>query len=495
MTTANKTSALYFFTRSSVNLESGQCDCDCDCACAPHISGEVSQHSLPQASTLLFPADGIQFYKLDNGDFMAIGEKSPLSVMSSACFDLFKTFPAQVGHVVQQMEYQWDDRAINDIIGDMFQNGLLVDGHIKDLSYSESPGILSAWVHLTSRCNLSCRYCYVNNLPEELSPEVGKGIVDSVLRSAVLHNYATIKLKYAGGEPLLNFPALIENFCYAKAQCANAGIALEGKIISNGTLLRREIIQKIKSHGLSLTISLDGLQPYHDSNRPLHNGKSSFAHVKQGILLALEHGLKPGISITISNSSAAGLPELVDWLLDLDLQFTFNFYRENERSQHQRELSFDNQRILDALFKAYHLIEKRAPDFKFWNALGDRVNLQHSHDKPCSVGKDYVVFDVHGNLAGCQMDMETTLGDYHSPDPLAVIRESSIAPKNSPVSGKLDCVNCELKFLCSGGCPVLAKQVAGSYFAKSPYCEIYKEIIPVLLNLEARSLVSGRVDP
>jgi uncharacterized protein len=93
------------------------------------------------------------------------------------------------------------------------------------------------------------------------------------------------------------------------------------------------------------------------------------------------------------------------------------------------------------------------------------------------------------------MDMATTLGNYHSPDPVEVIQKTSIGTKNISVYEKLECANCEWKLWCSGGCPVLVKQIKGDYLEKSPYCEIYKEIIPALLRLEARSLLAVQFYP
>lgn len=492
----NKISNLYFITGNTFNQEVGQCDCDCDCACPPALDKERPSCNQLLETIPLFPAPGVQSYELDKHNFILLGGRESPAVLSSTCFDLFKAFPADVNEVIKSIPAQWNPEQVKNVIQQMVQHGVLVDDLARQHPHQDinSP-ILTAWIHTTTECNLACRYCYLPNQAGRLAPEVGYGIIDSLLRSARAHNYTILKLKYAGGEPLLNFSGLIDNFRYAKKQTKKTGIALKGNILTNGVLLNQNIIRQLKSNDLSLTISLDGIAAYHDANRPLHNGKGSFSLVEKGIRLAIEEGLKPSISITISAASASGLPKLVRWLLDLDLHFTFNFYRPNARSKHSQRLDSDNHHITKALLESYYLIEKHKPDFQFWNVLGDRVNLRRPHTRPCSVGKNYLVFDAHGNLAKCQMEMDTTLGDYHSPDPLKIIQDTHLGSQNVPVTQKAECSNCEWKLWCAGGCPVLAEYVTGNASTRSPYCEVYKEIIPVLLNMEAKSLLRRKEKP
>jgi uncharacterized protein len=483
---------LYFLTRTQLKEESGQCDCsDCDCACVSQNGmGLIIRRPL-LLETWLYPAPGIQITKLDSENFIVAGGKTSPAVLSSSCLDLLKSFPAQTGTVLQQIQNScWNVEQVESTIQSLIMHGVLVDDldAASRLSETASP-VLSAWIHMTSHCNLACHYCYVSNTTEKLSKEVGHGIVDSIFRSVRSHSYSAVKLKYAGGEPLLNFSTLIDNYQYAKTLGAESSTRVEGKILTNGVLLNAGNIHQLIENELSLTISLDGTESDHDANRPMRSGDGSFAQVKKGLLLALEYGLKPSISITISSANVAGLPKLVDWLLDLDLQFTFNFYRENELSKNRHLLNFDNRQLIETLLNTYQIIETRKPDFRFWNALGDRVNLQAEHTSPCSIGKNYLVFDVQGKIAQCQMEIKNTLGDYTAPDPVKIMQKAPGGLKNNSVNDKLGCSDCEWRGWCAGGCPILAKQTTGSYSAKSPYCEIYKEIIPVLLRLDAKSLL------
>ncbi len=98
--------------------------------------------------------------------------------------------------------------------------------------------------------------------------ETGGAAVYATIRSALANGFKQVKLKYAGGEPLLRFPLIVELHSYAQALAEKCGIDLEGVVLSNGTLLTAKMVETLKSLGLQLMISLDGLGSYHDAHRP-----------------------------------------------------------------------------------------------------------------------------------------------------------------------------------------------------------------------------------
>ncbi len=63
-------------------------------------------------------------------------------------------------------------------------------------------------------------------------------------------------------------------------------------------------------------ISLDGLGQVHDSHRPYAGGRGSFEDVVEAVDLAIEHGLAPNISVTVSSRTAEKLPEVMAWILN-----------------------------------------------------------------------------------------------------------------------------------------------------------------------------------
>jgi sulfatase maturation enzyme AslB (radical SAM superfamily) len=62
--------------------------------------------------------------------------------------------------------------------------------------------------------------------------------------------------------------------------------------------------------------------------------------------------------------------------------------------------------------------------------------------------------------------------------------------KNPPVTEKRKCTSdCPWYYFCAGGCPIEASQSCGSHNEHSPYCAVYRELIPEVLRLEALRLL------
>jgi uncharacterized protein len=355
--------------------------------------------------------------------------------------------------------------------------------------------VITSWLHLTDRCNLRCSYCYLPHVREDMSPETGRAAIDATFRSAIANGFKQVKLKYAGGEPLLRFPLIVELHRYAQSLAEEHGLGLEGVVLSNGTLLTAEMVETLKLLGLRLMISLDGLGQYHDSHRPYAGGRGSFADVAEAVDLALANGLTPNISVTVSSRTAEGLPEVMAWILERDLPFSLNFYRENELSASHEDMRLDEQKIINGMLAAFRIIENNLPRRPFLGGIVDRANLSASHTHTCGVGQNYLVFDQNGQVAKCQMNIRKPVTDVHAADPLAFIRADQVGIQNLHVEEKEGCKTCEWKHWCAGGCPLATYRATGRYDVKSPNCNIYKALFPEALRLEGLRLLKYQDDP
>jgi uncharacterized protein len=276
---------------------------------------------------------------------------------------------------------------------------------------------------------------------------------------------------------------------YARTLCSQNELMLDGVVLTNGTLLTPEIVDGILSLGLRLMISLDGIGEYHDCQRPFPGREGSFETVSRAVDLALSRGLVPDISITISGRSADGLPGTMEWVLERDLPFSLNFYRESDRSASNTDLQLEEQQVINGMLAAYQVIESNLPDCSLLASLIDRANLAVPHLRPCHVGCSYLVFDCQGYVAKCQMDIGRTITHSSDPDPLRTLRESDVGIHNLSVGEKSECRDCEWRYWCAGGCPLQAFRKTERYDAKSPNCHIYRALYPQVLRLEGLRLL------
>jgi uncharacterized protein len=353
----------------------------------------------------------------------------------------------------------------------------------------QSNQVLTAWLHVTNACNLKCPYCYLNKNGEAMDEATGKAAIDAVFRSAEKYGFREVKLKYAGGEATLNYKLVLALQDYAKDLSDKYDLALNSVLLSNGVIISDKLINELKSRGIKIMISLDGVGDYHDAQRPFVNGNNSFLHVEKSIDRLKAAGCPPHISITITNRNLAGLSDVVRYALDRNLIFSLNFFRDNECATGFQDLQYEEQAIIDALYRAFAVIEEYLPPWSVLGTILDRGQLIQPRLRPCGVGQDYVVITQRGEVAKCHMVIEKTLGDVFQSDPLALIRDTQRGIQNPSVEEKEGCRECTWRYWCSGGCPVATYQATRRFDIKSPNCNIYKAIYPAALRLEGMRLL------
>lgn len=105
-------------------------------------------------------------------------------------------------------------------------------------------------ISITSKCNLSCNYCY-----DDSSRNNNRKIDLKEIKCAVIEGkkQGLVTVSFTGGEPLLEKTRLIDAISY----CHDA--RLKTGILTNGTLVTKQVAEKLKKVGLSWArISLDG---------------------------------------------------------------------------------------------------------------------------------------------------------------------------------------------------------------------------------------------
>ncbi len=395
-------------------------------------------------------------------------------------------------------------RTLQDVMNGPFGNPVRVAqavavftrlGFLRDLDEPSSlfeqsqPQSLAAWLHVTNACNLHCAYCYVQKSSEHMTDDISKRAVDAVIRSAISDHYLGIHLTYAGGEATLRLPQVIATHDYALQQCQNSGLSLSASMLSNGAALPVRYIDQLKQRQISLMISLDGIGEQHDQQRPFVNGQGSFTFVDRTITRLLEHGLTPYINVTVTQRNVPKLPDLLGYILQRDLPFGLSYYRDNECSTHLSDLQFGNEQMIIGMRAAFAYIEEHLPSRPLLSGLVDKARTSTPHRYTCGVGRNYLAIDQHGGIAKCHADITATVTTIHADNPLRVIRENQRGVTAVAVEEKEGCRDCDWRYWCSGGCPLLTYRMTGRSDVKSPNCSIYKALFPEAVRLEALRLL------
>lgn len=486
-----------FYDSNHPNFINGQsdcdcnCDCNCDCACSlPTSNIDNNAPSLNKKFTLSFLSTNFSTLNLDETYSICFGGSCKTTVVNQETLSILREFqnPALSNFTYADMAVLYGEDAADTTLKKLIETGLItISKENKSLKDIKS-NTLAAWLHVTDRCNLRCSYCYLPHQPNDMKLETGITVIKSIFQSAQIHGYSQVKIKYGGGEPLLHFNEILAWHSYACKLGEDHHINLDGIILTNGTLLTPDIADDIQKAGLHLMVSLDGLGTGHDVHRSYVDGHGSFKQVSDAIGVAIKKGITPNISVTISGKNAKKLPELVSWIREQNLPFALNFARENSYSKN-RLTENDEQEIITGMLNTFKIIEKNMPEHSILSSLVDRANLAVPHLRTCSIEKNYLVFDYQGNIFRCQMDMTHPVAKLEvKNDPLSIITSYS-NPINISVDLKEGCNECEWKYWCTGGCPLLTKRITGQSNVKSPYCNVYKTLYPEAFRLEGYRLL------
>ncbi|MCW7755334.1 radical SAM protein [Desulfobotulus sp. H1] len=138
-------------------------------------------------------------------------------------------------------------------------------------------------VKVTRGCNLACRYCYVDKTCKQQNPLMDLGVLENIISKA---QAACSRINYVwhGGEPLLAgmgyypYISMLQSL-YRR----DSDQKVSNSIQTNGTLLSRQFIDILMSHGFEVGISYDANQREQSPSRPFVTGRATEPCVEQSI--------------------------------------------------------------------------------------------------------------------------------------------------------------------------------------------------------------------
>ncbi len=138
---------------------------------------------------------------------------------------------------------------------------------------------------ITGNCNLDCKHCIVS------SPHATESItVEQIIRAInKLYDNGLREISFTGGEPML-FPGIIDILKYNKEK------GIKSRILTNGTLLSKDIVKEISEFVSEIGVSLDGITE--DANDSIR-GKGSYKRIMKGINNLKEIGIDYSIYFTL----------------------------------------------------------------------------------------------------------------------------------------------------------------------------------------------------
>ena len=350
------------------------------------------------------------------------------------------------------------------------------DDHFSQPQKPHSPDSLNFWVHTTNRCNLTCGYCYISTLNSAggMANTTQRQLLRKLVQTATKRKLKSIKLRLAGGEPLIQFKAWQSFIPEAKRALKDIECRLDFSFITNLTILNDEIIQFSKEHQISYGVSLDGLAADHDATRTFRSGAGSFNVVSGNLRALIAHDIPVSTNTVVSNSNLAGLPELTRYLIDLNIPFRYSIVKgEAVNAALLEQYLYESYAVMDEAIQTGWQFSNRHQfcDLKP-NALGFQT---------CASGFSGGAIYVDGTVNYCHVHFgdQTQLSHTIFDDGLDLV-DMIDQGSHEEVMKSPDCQSCRYKSVCTSGCPVY--RVNG----KDPQCSVYHKFIPLIYDLQAR---------
>lgn len=137
-------------------------------------------------------------------------------------------------------------------------------------NYLRRPELYHMMILPTYQCNLRCWYCIQGHSDSWMSKETIAKVKRLVRQKLVDQNISAFRLSWFGGEPLLNYPVVLELTTFCKSECKKAGKEFSSGITTNSTLLAPKRIEELRDAGIiDYQITIDGTREVHDKVKVL----------------------------------------------------------------------------------------------------------------------------------------------------------------------------------------------------------------------------------
>lgn len=323
--------------------------------------------------------------------------------------------------------------------------------------------MIVSW-NVTNECNMFCDHCYRDasaKASDELNTEEGKALLDEIKK-------AGFKIMiFSGGEPLMR-PDIFELIGHAKK------IGLRPVMGTNGTLITKEVAQKLKDLGMmGVGISLDSMDPKkHNEFRKM---PGAWEGAVQGMKNCREVGLAFQIHTTVMDWNEHEVLDITDFAVELGAVAHHQFFLvPTGRAKNISDESLRAEQYEDLLAKL--MMKQQEVDIEIkptcapqFMRIAKQMGMDLRFSRGCLAGTDYCIISPKGLVQPCAY-----LTDY-----IGNVRETPFSEiwANNPVFVELRTLNykggcgaCGYKKMC-GGCRARAAIYNdGDYMAEEPWC-------------------------
>ncbi len=331
-------------------------------------------------------------------------------------------------------------------------------------------------LHLTTRCNLACRYCYQRHGTDDMPFATAAAAIDRL--TAVDPNPGLV---FFGGEPLLLRDLILDlvDRCETRSPAR-----YHYKITTNGTLLDDDFLAAATHRRISIALSCDGVRAAHDACRVNPAGRGTWDRVAPVLPRLLARQPYAPVMMTVTPTTASRFAESVLWLRDSGVRWLVTSL------DHAAPWDDRTFRILARQYRrlAHAWLDDHRRGRKFGFAAFDKRIAARIHPGlgcSCLLGRRQISVAPDGTLYPCVQFVghpDWAIGTVA--DGLDEARRDAIYRRNE--APKATCAGCALESRCHNRCGCMNFQTTGTLDRVPPIlCEHERLLQPLCDHLAA----------
>ena len=334
-----------------------------------------------------------------------------------------------------------------------------------------------AYIGLTDACNFRCIYCYAECGPEAINEQIKIllsyedycKIIDEVV------NVGYKKIFFTGGEPLLN-PHIFKLARYVKGKGLFCGIVSNGSLIAENNIKKFHVFDIVK-------ISLDSnIEEINDITR----GKGTYLKIITALNLLKANEINIAINTVLTNHNKDVIKDLIE--------FVHNEYKpiEHTIANHipvgrgacnsceikSEDLEKYMKDVVDSKYRlTVNHIDSVVPDKHF-------KNYRKTH---CGMAAGEIFVNCEGKVYPCRMTYKDDyyLGNIFDIGLRKAIAKFDIYSDRFCIDNLEKCKDCDIKYLCGGGCRMLHYGYSGAIEKTSTeVCKILRSHLENIILIE-----------
>jgi radical SAM protein with 4Fe4S-binding SPASM domain len=398
-----------------------------------------------------------------------------------------------------------------------FAQGLIRAGFLHQNAYSERsrsefPEVgfpYDIYIHLTNKCNLQCPYCY-NKTDRETKIKLEKGglVAPTMSTDEFKHLITRLvengvrRILFTGGEPLLR-PDAMQLVAFSRERSdervRDGGTAVNLEMLTNGTLIKPDVAEKMCQLLNTVTISLDGHEAHlHEDQR----GQRTFEPTVRGVrtLVAKKKELganRPRVCMVpaLTAKNIIWMKEIFEYCLD-DLKADMLapiIFQAGDHQQVSLNQVPELKVFLQEQTRTNQFLEERNARLGTPPPKTPSPLIPRHH---CGVGNHEISVDPGGFVYPCQSlhFNEFICGNVRETDIKEIYDESPVMKRmrGTTVETLSVCSHCDFKYLCNGGCRATAYNVYREFDHHNEiYCKMFETTSVAKLWAAAENQVSA----